>query len=81
MPRVSPSDPAEDIVLADISSTDFTPNFLAYSFEVGTSGNIVIVTGNGSTRTLPVVAGRLYPVVVRKVVRSGTTAADILLYA
>lgn len=75
------SDPANDIQTVDISSTDFTPLALARGIRSGGAGDIVIVTADGNTRTIPSsLAGEYHPVRVAKVVKSGTTASLMTVY-
>jgi hypothetical protein len=46
----------------------------------GTAGNVVVVTANGNTRTIPMVVGELEPVKVKRILATGTTATGLWGY-
>jgi len=79
--------PATDVILVDITSTDFMPSRVARGISWGTAGDLVIVTldniNSGTTRLLAsgaLAANVIHAIFVCAVIRSGTTAAGIKLY-
>jgi hypothetical protein len=46
----------------------------------GTAGNVVVVTANGNTRTIPMTVGELDPIKVKQVLATGTTATGLWGY-
>lgn len=63
----------------DITPADATDlSDVTRAVMVGTAGDLAVVLKNGSTLTLPSLApGVIYPVRVRRVLETGTTAAGI----
>ena len=79
MPTLSQSRTPTDAELIDISLADWTPTaphvFTRYIL-VSTAGDLVCETYDGNTVTIPVPVGR-FPLAVKKVVKTGTTAAGL----
>lgn len=46
----------------------------------GTAGNVVVITANGNTRTIPITVGELDPIKVKQVLATGTTATGLWGY-
>jgi hypothetical protein len=50
----------------------------ALALYAGVSGNIAVITAKGQTTTIPAIAGMPIPVVVTRVLVTGTTATGII---
>lgn len=46
----------------------------------GSSGNVVIITASGETRTYPIVTDEILPVGISRVLATGTTATGLWAY-
>lgn len=76
-------DHAIDCDIVDISSTDYTVTPPCQGISFATAGDLVLVMANGESKTIPsgaLAAGVIHPVGVKQVTRSGTTAADIVVW-
>ena len=62
-----------------VTPSDTAANYCA-AFEVSTDGNIHYLCNNGTERTRAVTAGRIYPIRLKKVFATGTTATGIIGY-
>lgn len=71
------SSPADDAVPIDVSGGDHTPESPYRALLVGGAGNVVVDTLRGVSRTIPVAANSILPVIIKKVYQTGTTATDI----
>jgi hypothetical protein len=72
------ADPAEGGEAVNISVADHTFTKPALALYVGTTGNIAVVTWDGSELTVPNVPVGILPLRVQKVVRTGTTASNMI---
>jgi len=70
-----------DVVVGPQFDQGFDPHY--HAIEVISDGDVEVQTGAGQQLVLPLVAGRIYPIEVQKVVASGTNVpqGDIWLYA
>jgi hypothetical protein len=51
---------------------------LCHGFSVGVAGNVVVLTALGNVATIPVVAGVIYPLLIKRVNSTSTTATGIV---
>lgn len=69
---------ARDII--PITPSDST-TFDYQGFKVkGAAGNVVVVTKDGTTRTIPMGVGEVEQVAITKILATGTTATNIWAY-
>jgi hypothetical protein len=66
--------------MAPITPSDVADNkFIGFKVK-GNAGNVVVVTDKGVTRTIPMAAGEVEPLMISKVLSTGTTATGIWGY-
>jgi len=70
--------PTEDGEEVDISSTDHTFTKTTRALWVGSAGDVKAVTSKGTTLTRKNVPVGLYPWRLTSIVRTGTTAGDMV---
>lgn len=70
-----------DVVVGPQLDQGFDPHY--HGIEVKNDGDVRVQTGSGNERTLALVAGRIYPVEIQKVVSQNTTVPqdEIWVYA
>lgn len=75
--HLTPSDPATGGEAVDISSTDHTLEHTGLIY-VGTSGDLKVVTHAGTTLTFTNHPVGFMPIFVSSVIKTGTTASDMV---
>lgn len=51
----------------------------AYAFRSSVAGNVNVITGDGQTVLVPVLAGERVDLVVKTILQAGTTATSVLI--
>lgn len=76
---VLPSGPVRNIVAATPNDSADLSNF--GFLYVGADGDVRVTTVGGQTVTIPgLVGGQVYPIYVRRVFSTGTTATDLQIW-
>ncbi len=80
-PNIDSTDPVIGAEVANISSTDATPTLspIARRLYVGVAGDVKVDLADGSTVTMPTMAGGVWHfVAVKKVYKVGTAATGLV---
>lgn len=73
--------PPTEVILVDLSSTDYTPDRPLRGFSIGTAGNLKVDTPSSSGVVIPanaLAAGIQHLLVVTKIYKTGTAATEII---
>ena len=74
------SDPADGALAIDYSGGNQTLTTQSRGIYIGTAGNLKVDMGDGTTVTFSnLVAGTIYPLAVKKIYQTGSTAAGLVL--